>query len=53
MRLMRVGPAGQERPALLDTQSQLRDLSAHCPDIGGATPPGEDPDEQQQRTAPA
>jgi len=37
MRLLRVGPAGQERPALLDTQGQLRDLSAHCADIGGAT----------------
>lgn len=37
MRLLRVGPAGQERPALLDAQGQLRDLSAHCADIGGAT----------------
>ena len=37
MRLMRVGPAGQERPALLDANGQLRDLSAHCGDIGGAT----------------
>ena len=37
MRLLRVGPAGQERPALLDAQGQLRDLSAHCADIGGTT----------------
>lgn len=37
MRLMRVGPAGQERPALLDANGQLRDLSAHCQDIGGTT----------------
>jgi 2-keto-4-pentenoate hydratase/2-oxohepta-3-ene-1,7-dioic acid hydratase in catechol pathway len=37
MRLMRVGPAGQERPALLDANGHLRDLSAHCADIGGAT----------------
>ncbi len=37
MRLMRVGPAGQERPALLDANGQLRDLSAHCADIAGAT----------------
>lgn len=37
MKLLRVGPAGQERPALLDAGGQLRDLSAHCSDIGGAT----------------
>jgi 2-keto-4-pentenoate hydratase/2-oxohepta-3-ene-1,7-dioic acid hydratase in catechol pathway len=37
MRLMRVGPAGQECPALLDANGQLRDLSAHCQDIGGTT----------------
>ncbi|MDO8250345.1 MAG: fumarylacetoacetate hydrolase family protein [Rhodoferax sp.] len=37
MKLMRVGPAGQERPALLDAHGQLRDLSAHCQDIAGAT----------------
>jgi 2-keto-4-pentenoate hydratase/2-oxohepta-3-ene-1,7-dioic acid hydratase in catechol pathway len=37
MRLLRVGPPGQERPALLDEQDQLRDLSAHCADIAGDT----------------
>lgn len=37
MRLTRVGPAGQERPALLDANGQLRDLSAHCHDVAGAT----------------
>ncbi len=37
MRLLRVGPPGQERPALLDAQDQLRDLSAHCADIAGDT----------------
>jgi 2-keto-4-pentenoate hydratase/2-oxohepta-3-ene-1,7-dioic acid hydratase in catechol pathway len=37
MRLLRVGPPGQERPALLDADGALRDLSAHCADIAGAT----------------
>jgi 2-keto-4-pentenoate hydratase/2-oxohepta-3-ene-1,7-dioic acid hydratase in catechol pathway len=37
MRLLRVGAVGQERPALLDGQGLLRDLSAYCGDIGGAT----------------
>ncbi len=37
MRLLRVGPPGQERPALLDAQDRLRDLSAHCADIAGDT----------------
>jgi 2-keto-4-pentenoate hydratase/2-oxohepta-3-ene-1,7-dioic acid hydratase in catechol pathway len=37
MRLLRVGAVGQERPALLDGQGLLRDLSAHCVDIDGAT----------------
>lgn len=37
MRLMRVGHAGKERPALLDATGQLRDFSAHCQDIGGTT----------------
>lgn len=37
MQLLRVGPAGQERPALRDAAGHLRDLSAHCADIGGPT----------------
>ena len=37
MKLLRAGPAGAERPALLDAQGGLRDLSGHCADIGGAT----------------
>ncbi|MGI9134105.1 MAG: fumarylacetoacetate hydrolase family protein [Rhodoferax sp.] len=37
MRLMRVGPVGQERPALIDANGQWRDLSAHCADIDGHT----------------
>lgn len=36
MKLLRVGTAGQERPALLDTGGTLRDLSALVPDIDGA-----------------
>ncbi|GHC65065.1 fumarylacetoacetate hydrolase family protein [Streptomyces cinnamoneus] len=36
MRLLRVGPAGAERPALLDEDGILRDLSALVPDVDGA-----------------
>ncbi|WP_269857737.1 fumarylacetoacetate hydrolase family protein [Streptomyces sp. RPT161] len=36
MRLLRVGPAGAERPALLDGDGNLRDLSGLVPDIDGA-----------------
>jgi 2-keto-4-pentenoate hydratase/2-oxohepta-3-ene-1,7-dioic acid hydratase in catechol pathway len=37
MKLLRVGALGNERPALLDGQGGLRDLSAHVPDIGGSS----------------
>jgi 2-keto-4-pentenoate hydratase/2-oxohepta-3-ene-1,7-dioic acid hydratase in catechol pathway len=36
MKLLRVGPAGAERPALLDSDGTLRDLSALVPDVDGA-----------------
>ncbi|NGN66788.1 fumarylacetoacetate hydrolase family protein [Streptomyces sp. A7024] len=36
MKLLRVGPAGAERPALLDAEGTLRDLSGVVPDIDGA-----------------
>ncbi|MDG9720403.1 fumarylacetoacetate hydrolase family protein [Streptomyces sp. DH24] len=36
MKLLRVGTAGQERPALLDAGGTLRDLSGLVPDIDGA-----------------
>ncbi|MFD7500606.1 fumarylacetoacetate hydrolase family protein [Streptomyces sp. NPDC001700] len=36
MKLLRVGPAGAERPALLDQNGTLRDLSGLVPDIDGA-----------------
>jgi 2-keto-4-pentenoate hydratase/2-oxohepta-3-ene-1,7-dioic acid hydratase in catechol pathway len=36
MKLLRYGPAGQERPGLLDGQGQVRDLSGVVPDIDGA-----------------
>ncbi len=36
MRLLSVGPPGQERPAALDDQGVLRDLSAVVPAIDGA-----------------
>ncbi|MET7390159.1 fumarylacetoacetate hydrolase family protein [Streptomyces sp. NPDC005385] len=35
MKLLRVGTAGSERPALLDAQGTLRDLSGLVPDIDG------------------
>lgn len=37
MRLLRVGPSGQERPAVLDADGIARDLSAHIADIDPAT----------------
>ena len=36
MKLMRVGPLGQEKPAILDKDGKVRDLSGHIADIGGA-----------------
>ncbi|MGA1804634.1 fumarylacetoacetate hydrolase family protein [Rhizobium sp. HT1-10] len=36
MKLMRVGEPGKEKPALLDKEGKIRDLSAHVADIGGA-----------------
>ncbi|MFF8383206.1 fumarylacetoacetate hydrolase family protein [Streptomyces kanasensis] len=36
MKLLRVGPAGAERPALLDPDGTLRDLSALVADVDGA-----------------
>jgi 2-keto-4-pentenoate hydratase/2-oxohepta-3-ene-1,7-dioic acid hydratase in catechol pathway len=44
MKLLRYGPAGQERPGLLDAQGRVRDLSAHVDDIAGdvITPAGLD-----------
>ena len=37
MKLCRVGPVGQEKPALVDASGQLRDLSGVLPEIDGAT----------------
>jgi 2-keto-4-pentenoate hydratase/2-oxohepta-3-ene-1,7-dioic acid hydratase in catechol pathway len=36
MKLLRHGPRGSERPALLDKQGMLRDLSGVIPDLSGA-----------------
>ncbi|MGB3148373.1 MAG: fumarylacetoacetate hydrolase family protein [Paracoccaceae bacterium] len=36
MKLLRYGPAGQERPGLLDKDGRVRDLSGHVPDLAGA-----------------
>lgn len=36
MKLVRFGPAGAERPGLVDAQGRIRDLSAHIDDIAGA-----------------
>ncbi len=40
MKLLRYGPAGQERPGLLDAEGRVRDLSAHLPalDAGALDP---------------
>ena len=35
MKLLRYGPAGEERPGLLDDQGRIRDLSDHVPDLRG------------------
>lgn len=35
MKLLRYGPAGQEKPGLLDDDGHVRDLSAHLTDISG------------------
>ena len=35
MKLMRVGEFGQEKPAILDENGIIRDLSAHVSDIDG------------------
>ena len=37
MKLLRVGPAGAEVPAMLDAEGRLRSLSGIVPDIAGAT----------------
>ena len=37
MKLMRHGPKGAEKPALIDTEGRVRDLSAAVPDISAAT----------------
>jgi 2,4-didehydro-3-deoxy-L-rhamnonate hydrolase len=37
MKLLRYGPAGQERPALLDANGTIRDLSGVIDDVAGAT----------------
>ena len=37
MKLVRYGKAGQEKPGMIDADGNLRDLSAHVPDITGAT----------------
>ena len=36
MKLLRWGPAGQERPGMLDAAGRIRDLTGLVPDIGGA-----------------
>lgn len=36
MKLMRVGPVGAEKPAMLDADGTIRDLSAHVADIDGS-----------------
>ena len=35
MKLVRFGPAGQEKPGLVDAGGQIRDLSGLIPDLAG------------------
>ena len=35
MKLLRVGQPGHEKPAILDAEGKVRDLSPHVKDIGG------------------
>ena len=35
MKLVRFGPAGHEKPGIVDTDGLIRDLSAHVPDFAG------------------
>ena len=35
MKLLRYGQPGQERPGMLDSDGNIRDLSVHLPDLGG------------------
>jgi 2,4-diketo-3-deoxy-L-fuconate hydrolase len=35
LKLMRVGPPGEERPTVIDENGQIRDLSGHVPDFTG------------------
>ncbi len=37
MKLLRYGPLGSEKPAMLDSEGRMRDLSLICPDIAGNT----------------
>ena len=36
MKLLRYGPQGQEKPAILDAEGEVRDLSSHVTDFAGA-----------------
>lgn len=36
MKLMRMGPKGAEKPAMMDADGKIRDLSAHVTDIDGS-----------------
>lgn len=36
MKLLRYGPAGQEKPGILDQSGKIRDLSAYIKDVNGA-----------------
>jgi len=36
MKLVRYGPAGQEKPGILDAEGTIRDLSGHVDDIAGS-----------------
>ena len=35
MKLVRFGPAGREKPGIIDSEGKIRDLSKVVPDING------------------
>ena len=55
MKLLRFGKVGEERPGLLDSKGNIRDLSSVVDDINGAAisdeRPGRDPCNRCERVA--
>ena len=51
MKLVRFGPAGREKPGILDDQGRIRDLSKLVPDLAGdALSPKASPSSAKRRS---